>query len=422
MATDNTLLDRKIVKRSPVRSGMQQFLLDSPVSFLCVRCEQTKKSRRVTVRGGHSTDLLCNGCYGWLQANGDDTPAAPPIPPTPPAPAAAEARGLPAAVPNADVPVRIETEGEEWGLPRNVTETGLSVDWHFTVRSEHLAERSCPVPSEMVRRLPGAAPPVTVVFFTGLRNLDTTEGTKAQPEIKGTSGRLSGVEWPACTVPGVRVKARWDMREKVRLSFERLKEPLMLGGTLIRHVYDPKVFTRDIGALDPRNSHTEMIVLLTLRELGLLDERGHAVLPKEALIRNTLRRSGPDKPSRKALETAVAKLLSRGELTRRMGSVNRAGYLRYPALPGGQPVEILVYAPAPRLATKAEIKADDARLGHAVNAHSVAGHLMRIGHLGKEASPAAKDAYRQDHIRAGLIGSHELPRGYTYVRPHDRGL
>ncbi|WP_328449165.1 hypothetical protein OG780_17140 [Streptomyces sp. NBC_00386] len=57
-----------------------------------------------------------------------------------------------------------------------------------------------------------------------------------------------------------------------------------------------------------------------------------------------------------------------------------------------------------------------------MSAHRVAGHLMRIGHLGKEASTEAKAAYREDHARAGLAGPHVLPRGYTYVREHERGM
>lgn len=59
---------------------------------------------------------------------------------------------------------------------------------------------------------------------------------------------------------------------------------------------------------------------------------------------------------------------------------------------------------------------------YSAGAHRVAGHLMRIGHLGKGASAEAKAAYREDHKRAGLAGSHELPRGFTYVREHERGI
>jgi hypothetical protein len=47
---------------------------------------------------------------------------------------------------------------------------------------------------------------------------------------------------------------------------------------------------------------------------------------------------------------------------------------------------------------------------------------MRIGHPGEEASPEARAAHREDHKRAGLAGPHELPRGFTYVREHGRGM
>ncbi len=45
---------------------MQQFRLDSLVSFNCVRCGQPKKSKLVTVYSGDWSRLLCNGCYGRL--------------------------------------------------------------------------------------------------------------------------------------------------------------------------------------------------------------------------------------------------------------------------------------------------------------------------------------------------------------------
>ncbi|MEU6775992.1 hypothetical protein [Streptomyces sp. NPDC046759] len=190
---------------------------------------------------------------------------------------------------------------------------------------------------------------------------------------------------------------------------------------VIRHDYDPRAMTRDLAAVDARVSHGEMAVLLTLRELGLLDIHGNAVLPEEALVRNTMERF-PEGLSKVAIEVAIITLLSRGELTRRSGSVDELGYLRYPASSSGRLIDLLVWEPAPRLATREELRADDVRLGLTIKAHSVAGHLMRIGHLGKEATPEARDAYREDHLRAGLVGSHELPKGYTYVRAHERGI
>ncbi len=51
----------------------------------------------------------------------------------------------------------------------------------------------------------------------------------------------------------------------------------------------------------------------------------------------------------------------------------------------------------------------------------VGGHLRYIGHLGWEASPDARAAYRKDKQRLGLAGPAELPVGYTYVSPFTRG-
>ncbi|MER5396973.1 hypothetical protein [Streptomyces sp. NPDC002599] len=258
-----------------------------------------------------------------------------------------------------------------------------------------------------------------VEFFTGLQDLHSVPGRNTQLQSVDGNDRVAEVDWPACAFPGIRVKARWDMREKIKISFKLLTAPLVVGGRVIRHDYDPRVMTRDLVAVDAPINHGEIAVLLTLRELGLLDVHGNAVLPEEALVRNTLERF-PEGTSTVAIEVAIVTLLSRGELTRRSGSEDERGCLCYPALPSGRPIDLLVWEPAPRLATKEELRADDARLGLAATAHSVAGHLMRIGHLGKEASPEARDAYREDHLRAGLAGSHELPQGYTYVRAHER--
>ncbi|GAA1426823.1 hypothetical protein GCM10009601_36770 [Streptomyces thermospinosisporus] len=102
--------------------------------------------------------------------------------------------------------------------------------------------------------------------------------------------------------------------------------------------------------------------------------------------------------------------------------MNRAGMLRYPARSGERPVALLCYTPVLREANREDLRHAEPEVAYGVAAHRVAGHLMRIGHLGKEASAEARAAYREDHQRAGLAGPHELPRGFTYVREHERGF
>ncbi|NWF29418.1 hypothetical protein HW130_24700 [Streptomyces sp. PKU-EA00015] len=163
-------------------------------------------------------------------------------------------------------------------------------------------------------------------------------------------------------------------------------------------------------------------MLLTLRELGYLDEKGRAFLPENALLSNTAERSRPNTPARGRTSAAVERLLSRGVLTRGQGSLGAGGFLRHPARTGEPLVPLLCYVPVVRPAGEEDLEANPLHATHEVSAHRVAGHLMRIGHLGKEASAEARAAYRQDHAAAGLVGPHELPRGFTYVREHQRGL
>ncbi len=218
------------------------------------------------------------------------------------------------------------------------------------------------------------------------------------------------------------MSVRWDTWRKVRLAYTPLDEPVVFGGTVVRYAYDPRIMTRELAAFDARVDRVEELVLIALRELGYLDEKGRALLPREALIRNTIERAQSERPATRKIHGAIERLLSRSILTWEQGSVNRAAMLHYPARRGETPVALLCYAPVLREANREDLRNSETEGVYSASAHRVAGHLMRIGHLGKEASPEAQAAYREDHKRAGLAGPHELPRGFTYVREHERGI
>ncbi|CAM5469085.1 putative protein OS=Streptomyces aurantiogriseus OX=66870 GN=GCM10010251_22950 PE=4 SV=1 [Streptomyces aurantiogriseus] len=247
-----------------------------------------------------------------------------------------------------------------------------------------------------------------------------------QPGVKlrsdGDRPLLTGMSWHRFVLPGTRVAVRWDHRAKTRLHFAytRLRTPVVFAGTMVRYVYDPRIMTRDLAAIDVRADRSEEIVLITLRELGYLDEQGRALLPQAALLRNITERAEPGETSTSEVENAVRRLLARKLLTWEWGSLGAGGMLHFPVRDGETPVELLCYTPTLREVEHESLRAG----GHGTDAgaHRVAGHLMRIGHLGKEASVEARAAYRYDHQRAGLAGPHELPRGYTYVREHERGI
>ncbi|WP_459738330.1 hypothetical protein [Streptomyces sp. E-15] len=421
MKVGGGLLGKKVVKTYPQRGDVQLVRLAAVASFTCARCGQAKTAKLVAVRGD---DRYCNGCYGRMEAPASehdqrsraDTGRLPAAASSPSAVADTEPPAL-----RAEDLARVVVEELDSGLPHSVVNGGLTVDWKFHVRAEHLLHGTCPIPVEMASR---AAPqePLDLTFLRGrhrIRVLDEQKGVRL--DLSGEEPVLTGLAWQSFVLPGTRVSVRWDTWRKLRLAYTPLDEPVVFGGTVVRFAFDPKIMTRELAAFDARVDRVEELVLIALRELGYLDEKGRALLPGEALIRNTIERAQPERPPRKKISGAIERLLSRGILTWEQGSVDRTTMLHYPARRGETPVPLLCYAPVLRVAEREDLR-DDTSAAYSVSAHRVAGHLMRIGHLGKEASPEAKAAYREDHARAGLAGPHDLPRGFTYVREHERGM
>ncbi|MFH9041391.1 hypothetical protein ACH4FA_18885 [Streptomyces sp. NPDC017966] len=413
MKVGEELLGRKVVRAYPPRGGIQLVRLEAVASFTCSRCAQKKTARLTAVRGN---TLLCNGCYGRVEASAVEVGR-------PPAATASPSAGVdtrPPSLRTEDL-TQVVVEELDSGLPHSVVNTGLTVEWKFHVRAEHLLHGTCPVPAEMADR---AAPqePLDLTFLRGRNRigiLDQQKGAKLRTE--GDLPLLTGLTWQPFVLPGTRVSVRWDTWRKLRLAYTPLDKPVVFGGTVVRYAYDPKIMTRELAAFDARVDRVEELVLIALRELGYLDEKGRALLPREALLRNTMERAQSERPPANKIDGAIDRLLSRRILTWEEGSVNRAGMLHYPARRGDTPVPLLCYTPALREAEHEDLR-DDVGAAYSASAHRVSGHLMRIGHLGKEASPEARAAYREDHKRAGLAGPHELPRGFTYVREHERGI
>ncbi|MFF5519042.1 hypothetical protein [Streptomyces coeruleorubidus] len=421
MNVGGTLLGEKITKRYPLRGDLQLVRLGAAAPFTCSRCGKAKTASLVAVQGNA---LLCNGCYGRSVAelqSYDDIPLGRPDQSSlGSAPSSAEREVEPLASGVEDV-TRIRVEEPDGGLPYSVVDTGLTLQWKFHVRAEHLLNGTCPVPAEMARRASQASLDITFVHVARHHSRALAEQQRAKLRRHGKQPLLTGISWQSAVLPGTRVSARWDRWKKLRFAYTSLGRPVVFAGTMVRYAYDPRIMTRDLAAFGAQVDGVEELVLITLRELGYLDERGRALLPHQALIRNTIERGVPERPPTKEIRGAIERLLLRRILTWEQGSLGRGGMLHYPTRRGEKPVQLLCYEPTLRVAEREDLAAADGHGMHSASAHRVAGHLMRIGHLGKEASAEARAAYRHDHQRAGLAGSHELPRGYTYVREHERG-
>ncbi|MEU1692529.1 hypothetical protein [Streptomyces hirsutus] len=165
------------------------------------------------------------------------------------------------------------------------------------------------------------------------------------------------------------------------------------------------------------------LVLQTIRKLGYLDEAGRVLLPMANLISNVRRQRGPQQPySSETVRATANRLLKQQRLTWATGSCALDGILDYPARPGERKIRLVCYTPF--VLPQRESKPGQQRVVHLPSGpsqHGVTGHLMKIEHLGKEANDTARSAYSDAHRKAGLAGSHTLPKGHTYVRPHQRG-
>lgn len=418
MNVGGMFLGKKVTKRYPRRGDLQLVRLGSAAEFTCSQCAQTMSARLVAV---HADALFCNGCYGRVEAVGETVEEN----------SSRAARQDEPSAPGSWDLSRIVVEERGWGLPYSVVNTDQTVEWKLCVRAEHLLSGTCPVPAGIVDRARSRSLNIALV---PRNNLALVQGAKRvsvldyQPGVTlqsdGDRQFLSGMSWHRFVLPGTLVAVRWDRRASTRLHFAytRLRRPVVVAGTMARYTYDARIMTRDLAAVDVRADRVEELLLVTLRELGYLDERGRALLPQPALIRNASERAEPGQAPTSKIEKAIQRLLSRKLLTWEWGSLGAGGTLQYPARAGERPVELLCYTP-----TLCEVDREDPRAagGNGANpagTQRVAGHLMRIGHLGKEASPEARAAYRYDHQRAGLAGPHEVPRGYTYVREHERGV
>ncbi|MFC9543218.1 hypothetical protein ACFTXK_01005 [Streptomyces sp. NPDC056956] len=251
---------------------------------------------------------------------------------------------------------------------------------------------------------------------------------------KTAQGHVRGIQWPRSEIiTGTRVTAEVDGSGRLHLSLTPLPQPVFIARRRFDYEYDPQIVVRELplppvrpqagkattSALTP----LENAVLQTIRKLGYLDEEGRALLPMANLLNNLREQQGTGQAhSSEAVRAATSRLLSQRRLTWATGSCGPDGLLNHPARPGERKVRLVCYTPfvlPRRKDTPGQWRV--VHLPSGTSQHGVAGHLMKIEHLGKEASDAARSAYAEAHRKAGLAGSHTLPEGHTYVRPHQRG-
>ncbi|MER7741713.1 hypothetical protein ABTX34_25885 [Streptomyces sp. NPDC096538] len=303
------------------------------------------------------------------------------------------------------------------GEPHDVLVTGSGITWTFVLREHHLEHAVCPLPAEAAPHLRRA----TVVRLHDGRAWPTVLLDVRRK--KAVEESVSGVRWSRAQVmPGTWITAELS-KGQLELRVTPLARPVFIARRKFLHAYDPQVVVRElpVSSKSALDAPLDRAVLETIRKLGYLDERGRALLPVANLIANVGRLHGHGRPvAVDAVRAALDRLVNSKHLTWQTGSRSVEGFLAFPARRGEKKIRLVCYQPF-------ELPRGDQKPHRVVHLpgpslrHGVSGHLMKIDHLGKEASEEARAAYAEAHRRAGLAGSHKLPKGHTYVRPHERG-
>lgn len=284
------------------------------------------------------------------------------------------------------------------------------------IRRHHVEHGQCPLPSQAARRIRTAK----VVHLDHGGGFPTVLLDSLRKKV--TKEHLQGIRWPSGLLPGTRVTANLD-RSRLRLSLTPLERPVFIAKKRFPYAYDPRIIARELPtslAHSPAGIGVSLDVLVqeTIRKLGYLDEAGSALLPVENLICGVRSRGTSHQYSSDAIRASENGLIARKRLTWETGSCAADGVLHFPARPGERTVRLVCYTPFVLPKPK---KQRVVHLPSASSRRGVAGHLMKIEHQGKQASDTAKAAYADAHRSASLTGTHQLPKGHTYVKPHKRG-
>lgn len=376
---------------------------------------------------------------GWLStlsavpadapADGNPQPASEPVP----TPRLSQPKPKPEPEPVLEMPQ--PDLGDDGGLG-DLSVTDSQVSWTQALRLTHLIEGRLPLPdavSAQIRLAGLSGVRLRLMLTHDGYNLDSAEATQVVDADLSATPQLMRIEWPLEFFAGIILTCTWGRGASVvRATTTLLDRPVIVDGMDIEHRYDPRILTRDAapgqpcragqpGSPDAESLSLPQRVLRAVRRLGLLDPDGRAVLASEQLPAAVFGTSEPATIAQ--LDIAVKELLAAGELRSDVGGLGPNGQLCFPALPNAPTVLLVVYEPrpiegSPRAAVPHRSSTVKAQF---VRSHAVAGHLRRIGDIGRTASEEARQAYREDRERFGLFGPAELPEGYTYIRPHSRG-
>jgi hypothetical protein len=216
------------------------------------------------------------------------------------------------------------------------------------------------------------------------------------------------VEWPYPYCAGSRVNVVWVRGSAaVDVVLRRRSEPFVIGEYVYEYECDERLFARGNGIPEPpsaRGRSLRDLVLDVIRRRGDDCADGCRETTRERVLVGVY---GPDAPP-----SAVASIRIELDGLVNSGSLTEDG-------------DLLVWCPGSGRATRV----GDASLtdyhdyeSRYVRLHGVRIFLRRLS-VSERVSSEREREYHDEWIREGrpLGMPSELPRGYTFVRPHERG-
>ena len=259
-----------------------------------------------------------------------------------------------------------DDESEDDAALLSVTDSQVS--WTQPLRLSHQLDGLLPLPQPVVgkMRMSGGAPMLRLLLTHDGYELSRSQAQQnTDTELFGPRPQLGGIDWPLEFFPGIILTCMWPLGGGVvRATSTRLDAPVTVDGMEIEHRYDPSILTRDTAPGEARRNAVTAVggstgpagtltlpqrVLRAVRRLGRLDRDGRAVLARSSLTAAVYGvGAGADSHAADAdlaLDEVVARLVRDGDLTLDVASVDASRGLQYPAVPGLQPVDMIVYTP-----------------------------------------------------------------------------
>ena len=226
--------------------------------------------------------------------------------------------------------------------------------WSAALRLSHAIAGTIPLPERVADELADHGP-----LDTTLRVALTHDGYQLQPDEAtqpaGTAkdgGRvlLRGLSWPLEFFPGIILTFSWQRGAVlIRARTTLLEEAVVVDGEMYEHRFNPAIVTRDAAPGSARRGRHGVggqlslrdRILRAIRQVGLLDPDGTAVLARDRLP-DLVYGAGVGSSAVEALAPVVTDLLRSGVLEADVADRIGAG-LRWPSTGSGSAVEVLVW-------------------------------------------------------------------------------